>query len=139
MGRVNTPVLSASEHLALEHSHRTGASHAFRVRCQVVLLKATGRGSPEVGLITGMSYVSVNSWVKRYKDEGLNGLKTKPGRGRKPALDKVRDEASVVRQVKAHRQRIQQAKTEWELEQDRQVSVSTFKTFLKVLTADISA
>jgi transposase len=40
-----------------------------------------------VGEIVGMSYVSVNSWLKRYKREGISGLRIKKGRGRKPLLD----------------------------------------------------
>lgn len=139
MSRVNTPILTSSDQSGLEQGHKTGVSHAFRTRCQVLLLKATGRGSKEVGEITGMSYVSVNAWVRRFKNEGLAGLKTKPGRGRKPLLSKAQDEASVLAQVKAHRQRIAQAKAEWEAEARREVSLSTFKAFLKVLTVDTSA
>ena len=139
MGRVNTPLLSAAAKVALEEGLRTGKAHCFRMRCQVILLKATGRGSKEVGEITAMDYQSVNGWVKRYKADGLAGLQTKPGRGRKPLLCPEVDQESVVAVVKEHRQRIQTAKAEWEQESKKSVSLSTFKSFLKVLAADINA
>ncbi len=90
MGRVNTPVLTAEQRKELEHGFRKGLSHCFRQRCQSILLKADGRDSKEVGAITGLCAVSVNSWLKRYKFEGLSGLQTKPGRGRKAVLSYAR-------------------------------------------------
>jgi transposase len=138
MGRVNTPLLSESARLALEHGFKTSQAHFYRMRCQTILLKSTGRKSEEVGQITGMSQVSVNAWVKRYKDFGMEGLATKPGRGRKRILDPETDKESILQSVKAHRQRIQTAKAEWEEKSGKSVSVSTLKLFLKVLTDDTS-
>lgn len=138
MGRVNTPFLNEAAKPALEHGHKTGLSHCYRTRCQVILLKATGRGSSEVGAITGMSYVSVNAWVKRYKDGGVAGLTTTPGRGRKPLPSPALDKQTVKQSVQAHRQCIQQAKAEWEQQAGKVVFLSVFKSFLKVLTADIN-
>ena len=138
MGRVNTPLISETAKAALEQGLRTGKSHTFRTRCQVLLLKSTGRNSKEVGEITGMTYVSVNSWIKRYKDFGIEGLQTQPGRGPKPKLNIETDKASILESVKAHRQRIQTAKAEWEQKSSKSVSLSTFKSFLKDLTDDIN-
>ena len=59
----------------------------------------------DVAEITGMTYVSVNAWVKRYNDFG---------QGRKPILNKETDKESVLQSIKAHRQRIQTANAEWE-------------------------
>ena len=138
MSRVNTPLLSESAKSALEQGARTGKTPCFRTRCEVILLKAMGLTSEEVGKFTAMTYVSVNAWTKRYKEEGIDGLTTKAGRGRKALLDVVLDKEAVLQAVKLNRQRIQTAKAEWEQETNKVVSVSTFKTFLKVLTDDIS-
>jgi len=138
MSRVNTPLLSEAAKLALEQGARTGKTPCFRTRCEVILLKAMGLTSEEVAKFTAMTYVSVNAWTKRYKEEGIDGLKTKPGRGRKVALNVVTDKESVLQAIKANRQRIETAKAEWEQETNKSVSLSTFKTFLKVLTDDIS-
>lgn len=136
MGRVNTPILNEVSKLALAQGLKLGKTHTFRARCQVILLKSTGRKSEEVADITSMTYVSVNAWVKRYKDFGIEGLQTKPGRGPKPKLSKETDKESILASVKAHRQRIQTAKAEWEQKSGKSVSLSTLKSFLKVLTDD---
>lgn len=139
MGRVNTPLLSESAKLALEHDFKISQVHCYRMRCQVILLKSTGRKSEEVGEITGMTYVSVNAWVKRYNDFGIDGLRTKAGQGRKRILSKETDKESILESVKAHRQRIQTAKAEWEEKSGKSVSISTLKLFLKTLMDDIDA
>jgi transposase len=138
MSRVNTPLLSEPAKLALEQGARVGKTPCFRTRCEVILLKAMGLTSEEVSKFTAMTYVSVNTWTKRYKEEGIDGLKTKPGRGRKAVLNVVIDKESVLQVIKANRQRIQTAKAEWEQESNKSVSLSTFKAFLKILTDDIS-
>jgi transposase len=98
MGRVNTPKLDTEAKNALEAGFKTGKKHAFRIRCQLVLLKSENRKSKEVagnelfpGRIVKMCQMSVNNWLARYASEGIEGLKTKPGRGRKPFVDKTSD------------------------------------------------
>jgi len=137
MGRVNIPLLSDSDRLALEVGFRTGGSHCFRNRCHVILLKAEGRSSKDVGLITGMSHISVNSWVKRFVASGISGLHTKPGQGRKPLLDPS-DKEDLLESIKSHRQRLQTAKSEWEAGSGKSISDSTLRRFLKVLAEDIN-
>ena len=65
-------------------------------------------------------------------------MHTKLGRGPKPKLSKETDKASILTSVKAHRQRIQTAKAEWEQKSGKSVSLSTLKSFLKVLTGDMN-
>lgn len=138
MGRVNTPALTAEQRQELERSFRESPNHCFRQRCQSILLKADGRNSNDVGSITGLCAVSVNSWVKRYQSEGLTGLVTKPGRGRKAILSIETDKSAILSAIKANRQRMRTAKAEWESQSGKQVSDSTFKNFLKALADDIS-
>jgi transposase len=137
MGRVNTPILSARDRLFLEHGLKKGESHCFRNRCHVILLKSEGRTSKDVGLITGMSHISVNHWVTRFKTEGISGLYNKPGQGRKSVLDE-QDREGLLASVKRHRQRMQTAKAEWEASRGKSISDSTLRRFLKVLAEDIS-
>lgn len=110
----------------------------FRARCEVILLKAMHLPSEQVAKLTAMTYVSVNAWTKRQQEEGIEGLKTKPGRGRKAMLHAEADKESVLQAVQANRQRIQTAKGAWEQETNKAVSLSTFKAFLNVLADDIS-
>jgi transposase len=101
------------------------------------LLKAEGRSSRDVGLITGMSHISVNHWVNRFKSAGISGLHNKLGQGRKPVLDS-KDKQGLLEAVKSHRQRLQAAKAEWEASREKSVSDSTLRRFLKVLAEDIN-
>lgn len=141
MGRKNKPNLSEEDKLELSNGLRKGKTHAFRSRCQAILLKAEGRTSKEVGSIVGMCNVSVNSWLKRYNREGIQGLLTKPGRGRKPLINKPIDQQPILDAVKVNRQRLSIAKAEWEAqrgEDDTPVGRETFRRFLKALAGDTS-
>lgn len=60
------------------------AARAKRLR--TVLLAKQGFTAPEVATCTGFSRRSVQDWVARYNRQGLTGLETQPGRGRKPPL-----------------------------------------------------
>lgn len=55
-------------------------------RLRTILLAKQGFTAPEIAICTGFSRRSVQEWVARYNADGLDGLKTKPGRGRKPPL-----------------------------------------------------
>lgn len=139
MSRVNTPKLSESDRIALETGYRTGKTHTFRSRCHLILLKAEGRDSKSVGAIVQMCGMSVNNWVNRYKSEGIEGLCTKAGRGRKPLLSKAEDAEGILEAVRANRQRVDMAKAEWEAAQGgRTVSRDVFRRFLKALAAGTS-
>jgi transposase len=138
MTRVNTPILTASNRQELEHLYKTSPKHVMRKNCHAILLKADGRTSKDVGCIVGMSHVSVNSWLHRYKTEGLSGLMIKSGRGRKPILDKS-DAESLRQHINDHRQRAETARAEWQAASGKKASRTTFRHFLKVLADDTNA
>jgi transposase len=137
--RVNTPILSAAARLALEDGHRTGLRHCYRTRCFSILLKAEGRESEEVGAILNMHRNTVNSWVKRYNESGIEGLVNKPGQGRKPLISVEEDGQAIKELVKDHRQRVSVAQAEWEANKETTVSSATFRRFLKELADGTSA
>jgi transposase len=136
MGKTRTIELTIEEKQALEAGYHSGKSHAFRKRCQIILLKSQGRTSKDVGLIVQMNQISVNNWLDRYQAEGITGLVTKLGRGRKPVLDQKQDAATVRQAVEQERQRLSQAKQILEEELNKQFSLKTLKRFLKSLNAD---
>ena len=138
MGRLNTPHLSTVSREELEILQIKSANASLRKRCQLILLKADGRSSKDVGSILRMSHLSVNSWVKRYKEEGILGLFIKPGRGKKGLLNFEEDKEPILESIKRHRQKVSSAKAEWELVSGKKVSEKTFKRFLKSLVEDIN-
>lgn len=137
MGKPKVLELTEAERLALEKGFRLGEKHCFRMRCRAVLLKADGLSAESAGKQTEMSHVSVNSWVKRFKSEGIEGLKTRPGRGRKPIMDST-DEEEVRRAIEQDRQSVSKARAAWEKASGKEASDSTFKRFLSALAQDIS-
>ena len=139
MGNIRTLQLDPHHREELENGYRNGYSHAFRKRCHLVLLKTQQRTSLEVGNIVGLHQVSVNNWLNRYENEGINGLKTKPGRGRKPIIDPVKDAEKVRKAVQLERQRLSQAKHLLEIELGKKFSLKTLKRFLKKTTHATSA
>ena len=40
----------------------------------------------QIGGRLEMHQTTVNNWVKRFEEEGIKGLGTRPGRGRKPII-----------------------------------------------------
>jgi transposase len=116
--------LSSEGRKALQAGYERGKSHAYRQRCQMMLLKHEARSSEDIGAIVGSCEMTVNSWVKRYKDEGIQGLVTKPGRGRKAIL--VGQDAETIKAaVQENRQRLSVAKAELEEAVEKRFSQKT--------------
>ena len=108
------------------------------MRCRAVLLKSSGLTSKAIGEQTEMTHISVNSWVKRFESEGIKGLETRSGRGRKPIMD-CSDEESVRIAIENDRQSVRKAKEAWQQATGKEASESTFRAFLSALARDIDA
>lgn len=55
-------------------------------RARAVLLVSEGKSLTETGHIVGMGRLVVRRWVCRFIKQRVDGLKDKPGRGRKPSF-----------------------------------------------------
>lgn len=69
MGKLKTIELTKAQRAALEKDYREGHSHAFRLRCQMILLKSDRRTSAEIADVLDCCEVVVNNWLKRYESE----------------------------------------------------------------------
>ncbi len=139
MGRkVISIKLTVAQRAELEDGYKSGAP-IFSKRCHMVLLKSEDRTSKQVADLLLTNEVSVNNWMNRYKKEGIQGLKTKAGRGRKPIFNRQTDEEKVRAVVKKERQRLRFAKGELEAALEKEFSLKTLKRFLKNLSADGNA
>ena len=134
MGKTKIIELNDEQRRELENGWRNGTSHAFRQRCQMVLLKSEQRTSLEISKQVGSCEMTVNNWLKRYQAEGFKGLRMRPGRGRKSIL-RAEDFERVKEQVKVSRQRISLARAELEASLAKGFSLSTLKRFLKKTVA----
>lgn len=72
--------------LELQRRFKQESLAARAKRLRTIVLAKQGFTAPEIATCTGFSPRMVQYWVARYNAEGLPGLETKPGRGRKPAL-----------------------------------------------------
>jgi transposase len=135
MAKIKSITLTPEQQKELEQGYRQGPSAAFRVRCQMVLLKSQHRSSHQVAAIVGCCEVVVNRWLTRYQEEGLAGLQTKPGRGRKAILDAATDLERVREAVRGNRQRLRVAKADLEEALGKTFSDKTLRRFLKKLRA----
>lgn len=134
MGKTKVIELTEEKRRELENGWRNGTSHAFRQRCQMVLLKSEQRTSLEISTLVGSCEMTVNNWLNRYQAEGFKGLRMRPGRGRKSILEAA-DFERVKAQVKVSRQRISVARTELEASLAKGFSLSTLKRYLKKTVA----
>lgn len=131
--------LTDEQRSALEQGVRHGTSHDFRTRCRMILLKADRLPSQQIANQLDCCMMSVNGWVRRSQAQGMEGLKTKPGRGRRAILDDQTDLAQVRAAVQNHRQKISLAKAELEASLGKEFSTTTLKRFLKNIAAATSA
>ena len=71
---------------------RKTGSQRDGLRARIVLRRAAGAKESEVAGALGVSLTTVSTWSRRFELHGLEGLKDRPGRGRKAWLptDKVR-------------------------------------------------
>ena len=134
--KITTLLLTESERIELTLGFRTGDSHCFRMRCRALLLKSEGLSSVQVGEQTELTAPSVNGWVKRFKTEGIKGLHTRSGQGRKPIMD-CSDEKAVRKAIESDRQSVRAAKEEWQKASGKEASDLTFRRFLSALAQDI--
>ena len=137
MGKIKMIEITSDQRLELEHGFHHGTSHCFRMRCRAVLLKSEGLSSAKAGEQTEMNLVSVNAWVNRFISEGITGLRTRGGRGRKPIMD-CSDEKAVRSAIEQDRQSVGKAKIAWQQATGKEASDLTFKRFLSALAQDIS-
>ena len=137
MGKTRIVILTDEQRQVLEKGYKNGKSHAFRKRCHIILLKSEKRSSEEVSTILKVSEPSVNTWLDRYETEGIMGLFTKKGRGRKPILNIETDEGVVRDAIKIERQRLTETQAIIAKKLNKEFSTKTLKVFLKSLSADI--
>jgi transposase len=133
MGKTKVIELTAEQRAALEKGYRTGKSHCFRTRCQMVLLKSEQRTSVEVAAVLGCCEMVVNNWLARYEKEGIKGLATRAGRGRPPILSQQNPEhvQKVAEEIKKHPNSVKTVVAQLEEDFGLLMHPETLKRFLK--------
>jgi|SRR5437870_4118959 len=69
------------------------------LRARIVLRRAEGSREAEVAAALGVSINTVSTWSRRFEQQGLEGLRDRPGRGRKPWLPSTQVRQVITRVV----------------------------------------
>jgi transposase len=68
-----------------ELMNKTSDAKVYR-RAQIILLSNTKVKVPDIVMIVRMSDEHIKRWIRRYEKEGINGLFTRPKKGRPPKV-----------------------------------------------------
>ncbi len=138
MGRTKIVELNEEQRAELEKGYKNGKNHAFRTRCRMVLLKSEKRTSSEVADFLGCCEVAVNNWLARYEEEGVEGLKTRAGRGRPPILSQQNSEhlQKVKAEIEKHPNSVKTVVAHLEKDLALLMHPETLKRFLKKMVID---
>ncbi len=92
-------VLTGEERQQLERWKKNPPKPYLRERARAILLVAAGKEGQEVSqmLRVRVHRTTIGDWVHRFQAEGLEGLKIKAGRGRKPRFSPSARRASQRR------------------------------------------
>ncbi len=63
----------------------------------------------QIADILNVTNPSIYKWIKRFEAEGIKGLETRSGQGRKPIMD-CSDEKAVRKAIKEDRQSVSKAR-----------------------------
>mgnify|MGYP002231664870 CR=1 FL=1 len=98
------------------------------------MLKSEGKSAPQIAEMLEVTVPTVYTWVKRYEENGIKGLETRPGQGRKPIMD-CSDEEAVRKAIEEDRQSVSKAREAWQNATGKEASDITFKTFFRNIGA----
>jgi len=119
--------------------YEKGEKRNFSRRCHSILLSDSEKKVMEIKSILGMkSTDSIRAWFRKWKKEGIEGLKDKPKPGRTRKLDINNEEhvQVVKRTAKAVVEKGEDLHAKIEEELSVKVSSRTLRRFLKNLTTD---
>lgn len=130
--------LTDTERASLVEGKNNGKSSSFRNRCHAVLLSEKGFEISVLQKIFGVQRSTIHNWFKRWREGGIEELKTRPGQGRKPKLSIDNEEhIKVVKTaVKDYAEKGTNllAQIEQELGMEEELSMKILRPFLKKLT-----
>ena len=124
--------LTDKEKSLLEKGYKTGESHLTRRKCQAILLSHSGKSVDELAVLFGVTEQSIYLWLKSWESAGIQGLKLKPGRGRKPKLTEDPDQMKRIKTlVENDPQNLKSVVNQIKKEFGIDLSKKTLKRFLK--------
>lgn len=140
MGRKSKYIENMTEEQksSLKKGYTYGRSPLFRRKCHCILLSHERKTVKELSSFFGISVHSIREWLKLWERQGIEGLKLKPGRGRKPKLksDEKKHVETVKTLIENEPKNLNRVRTQIEDKLGIEVSKKTLKRFLKNLNTD---
>lgn len=129
--------LSKKEKASLLEGKKRGKSEGFRTRCHGIILSYRGYTTDEICEFFEVTKITVYNWMNRWERSGIEGLKTKPGQGRKPLLQ-TDNKIHVKAVKKAMKLRAEKGtnfllQIQEELELEDELTMKMLRPFLKKL------
>lgn len=134
--RITEVNLTEKQRVELEYTLHFDSREFMQKRCLIVLNKAEGLSSRKIAEKLSTSEHRVNRWVQRYLENGIDGLRNKPGQGAKPIMGPS-DEQAVREAIANDRLSVLKAKERWQEATGKKASRDTFRAFLSVLAQDL--
>ncbi|MEL7118807.1 MAG: helix-turn-helix domain-containing protein [Bacteroidota bacterium] len=122
----------------LENGFKTGKSHTYRIRCKAILLSYEKWECGAIADFFDVHLITVYNWLDRWQSGGIENMKDKAGRGRKPILDLSKENhvQMVTEAIENSPSNIKKALSKIEQELEVSMSKKTLTRFLKNLSAD---
>ena len=140
MGRKSKHIenLTEEQKSSLKKGYSYGKSPLYRRKCHCILLNHSGKTIKELSSFFDVSILSIQTWIKQWERQGLEGLKLKPGRGRKPKLQTNKEEhvETIKTLIKNEPKNLTRVTAQIETDLGIEVSKKTLKRFLKNLNTD---
>ena len=120
---------------SLQKGYSHGKSPLFRRKCHCILLNNIGKDATELSSFFQVGRQTILNWLHAWEKEGIEGLKLKPGRGRKPKLKKEHTEI-VKTLIENEPKNLHRVTAQIKDELDIELSKKTLKRFLKNLNTN---
>ena len=130
--------LTLEQKSSLEKGYKYGNSHLFRRKCQAILMSHEGKSVKELSDFFDVSSTSVYKWFGLWESSGIKGLELKPGRGRKPKLEKenTKHVETIKTLVENEPKNLKRVVSQVQSKLGIELSKKTLKRFLKNLNSD---
>lgn len=127
--------LTEEQKSSLQNGYSQGESPLYRRKCHAILQSNAGKSAIDLASFFQVNKRTVLNWFNLWEKEGLEGLKLKEGRGRKPKLktDDFEHVAIVKKLISNENQNLTKVRGQVITELGIEVSKKTLKRFLKNL------
>lgn len=134
--RITEVKLTKKQRVELEYIEQFDSKPFMQKRSRIILDKADGMPSKKIAERLSCSEHKVNRWVRRYLEQGIDGLRNKPGQGAKPIMDSS-DEEAVRDAIEKDRLSVMKAKERWQQATGKEACRDTYRAFLSALAQDL--